>query len=157
MQQSPLSVRESRTVQRAMRILETLLKSETEASISSPTAVKNYLRTKIGQALREEFIALWLNSQNRLIGCETLFLGTLSTCSVYPREIVRSALLANAASVIFAHNHPGGSTAPSHADIELTQALRTALAVVDVRVLDHFIVTTTAAVSLAEVGAIKHG
>lgn len=157
MQSTSLSVRESRTIKRAMRILETLLQSEAEAAISSPFAVRNYLRTKIGGATREEFVALWLDSQNKLIGCETLFLGTLTCCHVHPREVVRSALLCNAAAVIFAHNHPGGTAEPSQADIDLTKKLKATLAIVDVRVLDHFIVTSSKSISMAEIGAIEHG
>ena len=157
LQAHSLSVRESRTIQRAMRILETILRSESETAIANPSAVRDYLRTKIGHSHREEFVALWLNNQNRLIGTETLFVGTLSSCAVYSREVVRGAINSNAAAVIFAHNHPGGAAEPSQADISLTHALRTALAVVDVRVLDHFIVTGSKAISMAEIGAIRHG
>lgn len=150
-----MSVNQSRTIKRAMRILESLLQSEAVAS--NPCAVRDYLRTKIGSASREEFIALWLNHQNKIISCETLFLGTLSRCDIYPREVVRSALLNNAAAVIFAHNHPGGTAEPSKADIDLTESLRSVLATVDVRLLDHFVVTSGASISMAEMGAISHG
>ena len=103
---------------------------------------------------REEFVALWLDTQNRLIGSETLSTGTLTQASVYPREVARSALFANARSVIFAHNHPSGTAEPSRADEFLTQTLRSALGLVDVRFLDHFVVAGDQVVSFAERGLV---
>jgi len=97
---------------------------------------------------------LFLDSQHRLIALEEMFRGTLTQTSVYPREVVIRALALNAASVVLAHNHPSGSTKPSRADELLTQTLKAALALVDVRVLDHFIVTSTQAVSMAELGLL---
>jgi DNA repair protein RadC len=102
----------------------------------------------------ELFIALFLDSQNRLIACEELFRGTLAQTSVYPREVVKAALRHNAAAVIFAHNHPSGIAEPSRADELLTAALKQALAVVDIRTIDHFIIAGTVAVSFAERGML---
>jgi DNA repair protein RadC len=96
---------------------------------------------------------LFLDGQHRLIACETLFRGTLSQTSVYPREVVRRALAVNAGAVVFAHNHPSGSSDPSRADELLTQALKSALSLVDVRVLDHLVVGSTVT-SFAERGLL---
>jgi DNA repair protein RadC len=107
------------------------------------------------QALPHEvFVALFLDAQNRVIAVEELFRGTLTQTSVYPREIVKSALARNAAAVIFAHNHPSGAAQPSQADELLTRNLKEALALVDVKVLDHFIVAGNQAVSFAERGLL---
>ena len=108
--------------------------------LNSPDIVKDYLRLSLGHERVEVFVALWLNAQHRLIDMQVLFRGTLSQTSVYPREVVRAAIAKNAAAVILAHNHPSGSTAPSQADRSLTQVLKSALALVDVNVLDHCIV-----------------
>ncbi len=118
----------------------------------SPQAVREYLQLQLGARAHEVFAVLFLDTQNRLIALEELFRGTLTQASVYPREIVLRALHHHAAAVVLAHNHPSGVAEPSHADIELTQTLRAALALVDVRVLDHFIVTRQQALSLAERG-----
>jgi DNA repair protein RadC len=100
----------------------------------------------------ESFAVLFLDVKNRLIACEELFRGTLTHTSVYPREIVKAALAHNAAGVILAHNHPSGTTDPSAADKSLTQALKQALALVDVRVLDHFVVAAREIYSFLENG-----
>ena len=120
----------------------------------SPTAVRDYLQLQLGGRPHEIFAVLFLDSQHRLIVLEELFRGTLGQTSVYPREVVIRALALNAANVVFAHNHPSGSARPSRADEALTQTLKAALALVDVRVLDHFVVTRTEAVSMAELGLI---
>jgi len=123
--------------------------------LGSPGAVRDWLRLKLGGLPHEVFGALWLDAQNRLIAWEELFRGTLTQTSVYPREVVKQALTRNAAAVILAHNHPSGLTEPSAADEALTRSLREALALVDVRVLDHFIVAGRAApLSFAERGLI---
>ncbi|MDP1977023.1 MAG: DNA repair protein RadC [Undibacterium umbellatum] len=124
------------------------------ASLSSPQAVKNYLQLMIGNKPHESFAILYLDVKNRLIKSEELFRGTLNHASVYPREVVKSALHQNAAAIILAHNHPSGSCEPSQADISLTQTLKQALALVDVRVLDHFIVANPHVYSFAEHGLI---
>ena len=118
----------------------------------SPGAVREYLQLQLGGKPHEVFAVLFLDSQNRLIALEELFRGTLTQASVYPREIVLRALHHQASAVVLAHNHPSGVAQPSRADIELTLTLRSALALVDVRVLDHFIVTRSHATSLAEQG-----
>ncbi|HZV54472.1 MAG TPA: DNA repair protein RadC [Rhodocyclaceae bacterium] len=123
--------------------------------LGSPGAVRDWLRLKLGGLPHEVFGALWLDAQNRLIAWEELFRGTLTQTSVYPREVVKQALTRNAAAVILAHNHPSGLTEPSAADEALTRSLREALALVDVRVLDHFIVAGRAApLSFAERGLL---
>ena len=109
-------------------------------ALASPQAVRSYLQMMFAGEEREVFVALFLDSQHRLITGEKLFFGTLSQTSVYPREVVKRTLQVNAGAVIFAHNHPSGIAEPSRADELLTQALKQALALVDVRVLDHFVV-----------------
>jgi DNA repair protein RadC len=123
-------------------------------SLSSPQAVRDYVRLKLGGFEREEFHAVWLDAQNRVIELEPLFTGTLTQTSIYPREVVKSALRHNAAAVILAHNHPSGIAEPSAADQVLTETLKRALALVDVKVLDHFVVGGSAAVSFAERGLL---
>ena len=123
-------------------------------NLSSPSAVREYLRLNLANRDREVFVALFLDAQNRMVAFEELFAGTLTQTSVFPREVVRRALHNNAAAVIFAHNHPSGLAEPSRADEVLTQALKQALALVDVKVLDHFIVSGSAAMSFAERGLL---
>ncbi len=120
----------------------------------SPQAVRDYLKLQLGARAHEVFAVLFLDSQNRLIALEELFRGTLSQTSVYPREVVLRALHHHSAAVVLAHNHPSGAAQPSRADEALTQSLKAALALVDVRVLDHFIVTRDQAASMAEMGLI---
>ena len=122
------------------------------ASLSSPQAVKNYLKLLLGHKTHESFAVLFLDIKNRLIISEELFRGTLSQASVYPREVVKAALSHNAAALILAHNHPSGSCEPSRADIDLTQSLKQALSLVDIKVLDHFIVANPHVYSFAEHG-----
>jgi DNA repair protein RadC len=123
-------------------------------NLSSPGAVKDWLRLKLADLPHEVFGALWLDAQNRLIRYEELFRGSLTQTSVYPREVVKQALACNAAGVIFAHNHPSGVGEPSLADQSLTAALRQALAMIDVRLLDHFVIAGRGAVSMAERGFV---
>lgn len=122
--------------------------------LSAPAAVRDCLRIHFAGKEFESFVALFLDSQNRLIVAEELFRGTLTQTSVYPREVVKAALKSNAASVIFAHNHPSGIPEPSKSDEQLTQALKQALSLVDVRVLDHFIVAGSSILSFAERGLL---
>jgi DNA repair protein RadC len=123
--------------------------------LSSPGAARDWLKLKLGGLAHEVFGALWLDAQNRLIGWDELFRGTLTQTSVYPREVVKQALTRNAAAAILAHNHPSGLTEPSAADEALTRSLREALGLIDVRVLDHFIVAGRATpLSFAERGMI---
>lgn len=123
--------------------------------LNSPHKVRDYLRLALGHTPHEVFMALFLDAQNRLIADRELFRGTLTQTSVYPREVVKEALAHNAAAVIFAHNHPSGAAEPSRADELLTRTLREALALVDIRVLDHIIVAGPGAtVSFAERGLL---
>ena len=122
--------------------------------LSSPQQVRDYLCLKLGSLSREVFMVLFLDAQNRVLAQEELFAGTLTQTSVYPREVVKRALHYNAASVIFAHNHPSGVAEQSRADEMLTTALKQALALVDVRVLDHFIVAGNTTLSFAERGLL---
>ena len=124
-------------------------------ALSSPQAVRDYLKLTLARLPHEVFVAVFLTAQNRVIAVEEIFRGTLTQTSVYPREIVKRSLAHNAASVIFAHNHPSGEASPSQADRSLTKALADALALVDVRVLDHFIVAPGASLSFAEQGILN--
>ncbi|HEY3326233.1 MAG TPA: DNA repair protein RadC [Novimethylophilus sp.] len=122
--------------------------------LSSPEQVRNFLRLQLGKLQHEVFMVLFLDAQNRLIGSENLFSGTLTQTSVYPREIVKRALHHNAAAVIFAHNHPSGVAEPSRADEVLTRTLKDALGLVDVKVFDHFVIAGNTALSFAERGLL---
>lgn len=124
------------------------------ATMSSPEAVKDHLRLELGVLEHEVFCVLFLDAQHRIIALKQLFRGTVSQTSVYPREVVKEALSVNAAAVILAHNHPSGSVEPSRADEFLTQTLKTALALVDVRVLDHLVVAGADVCSFAERGLV---
>jgi DNA repair protein RadC len=127
----------------------------TRDSFSSPGKVRDWLRLKLAARQNEVFMVLWLDAQNRLIRADELFAGTLTQTSVYPREVVKAALANNAAAVILAHNHPSGVAEPSAADEMLTRNLKAALALVDVKVLDHFIVAGTGVpLSFAERGLL---
>ena len=123
-------------------------------AMTSPSVVRDYLRLTLAALEHEVFVGLFLDSQHRLIASEALFRGTLAQTSVYPREVVKCALALNAAAVIFAHNHPSGVAEPSRADELLTQSLKGALALVDVRTLDHFVVAGGEVVSFAERGLL---
>ena len=139
-------------IELARRSIEEKLQSV--AALNSPGAVRDYLRLALGGKLREVFVCIWLDAQHRVIKFDEPFRGTLTQTSVYPREIVKAALAANAAAVIFAHNHPSGAAQPSQADELLTRSLKEALALVDVKVLDHFIVAGSHALSFAERGLL---
>ena len=121
-------------------------------ALGSPAAVRDWLRLRLAGLGHEVFMAVFLDAQNRVIAAEELFRGSLTQTSVYPREVVKRSLARNAAGVILAHNHPSGVAEPSQADRWLTDQLKTALALVDVKVLDHFIVAGGSGVSFAEHG-----
>jgi DNA repair protein RadC len=123
-------------------------------ALSSPSQVRDYLLVYFAGQGYESFVTLFLDMQNRLITAEELFRGTLSQTSVYPREVVKRALAVNAGGVIFGHNHPSGLCEPSRADELLTQTLKQALALVEVRVLDHFVVAGNTTTSFAERGLL---
>jgi DNA repair protein RadC len=129
-------------------------KLEQSAALTSPGAVRDYLRLRLAARKEEAFLCIWLDAQHRAIQIEEPFRGTLTQTSVYPREIVKSALRFNAAAVIFAHNHPSGVAQPSQSDELLTRNLKEALALVEVKVLDHFIVAGHQAISFAERGLL---
>ncbi len=121
-------------------------------SFSQPAAVRDYLRLWLGGEDRECFGALFLDTQHGLISAEVLFRGTLDQASVHPREIARRALQLNAGALIIAHNHPSGVSQPSEADLHLTRTVKQALSLLDIRLLDHFVVTRHGSHSLAEHG-----
>jgi len=140
----------------ALELARRSLKDELRSgsALTSPGAVRDYLRLAIADREHEVFVCLWLDAQHRVLRFEELFRGTLTQTSVYPREIVKAGLQANAAAVIFAHNHPSGAAQPSQADELLTRNLKDALALVEVKVLDHFIVAGHHTVSFAERGLL---
>ena len=123
-------------------------------ALTSPASVRDYLRMTLAGRDYEVFMVLFLDAQHRVIESEEMFRGTLTQTSVYPREVVKRSLVNNAAAVIFAHNHPSGVAQPSHADELLTRSLKEALALVDVKVLDHFIVAGGSVMSFAERGLL---
>ncbi|YCC51366.1 RadC family protein [Pseudomonas aeruginosa] len=129
-------------------------KMQRGTSFTSPAAVKEYLRAKLAGFEHEVFAVLFMDTQHRLIEYAEMFRGTIDGASVYPRELVKEALRLNAAAVIISHNHPSGNPEPSGADRALTQRLKEALELVDVRVLDHVIVAGTDTTSFAECGLI---
>ncbi|WP_288365617.1 JAB domain-containing protein [uncultured Marinobacter sp.] len=139
-------------LERAMEILEERHKPGSEA-LKSPGDTRRYLRMRMANLQHEVFGALWLDNRHRVIEIEDLAAGTVDGAAVYPREVVKAALNANAAAVLFFHNHPSGCSEPSQADIALTRRLKEALGLVDIRVLDHLVVSGAEdAVSLAERG-----
>ncbi|MFH4491574.1 DNA repair protein RadC [Vibrio diabolicus] len=138
-------------LERAAEALAT--KYKREGTFTNPTNVKEYLKLKLGAHDREVFAVMFLDNQHQLISFEELFFGTIDAASIYPREVLKTALNHNAAAVIFAHNHPSGIAEPSQADKRITQRLIDALKLVDIRVLDH-IVVGEGCVSFTEKGLI---
>jgi len=136
----------------ARRSLQEKLKES--VALTSPGAVRDYLRLRLASRKEEAFVCIWLDAQHRAIDIEEPFRGTLTQTSVYPREIVKAALRINAAAVIFAHNHPSGVAQPSQSDELLTRNLKEALSLIEVKVLDHFIVAGNQAISFAERGLL---
>jgi DNA repair protein RadC len=146
----------SAQLQAVLELARRSLREEVQhaTALSSPDKVRAYLRLTLSSRPHEVFMALFLDAQNRLIVADELFRGTLSQTSVYPREVVKRALAVNAGAVIFAHNHPSGVAEPSRSDELLTTSLKQALALVDVRVLDHLIVAGSNVLSFAERGLL---
>lgn len=144
---------EDQIINQALEILEARLATPNHY-FSNPNETKSYLVMKLAELEHEVFSALFLDNQHGLIGYTELFRGTIDGASVYPREVVKEALDCNAAAVIFAHNHPSGVAEPSEADKRITAKLKSALALVDIRVLDHIIVANTNTMSLAENGLL---
>ncbi|MBI5659288.1 MAG: DNA repair protein RadC [Nitrosomonadales bacterium] len=143
-------------LQAVLEMARRALKEEMQSgdALNSPGAVRSYLQLLLRGRKQEVFVVIFLDAQHRVIAGEELFQGTLTQTSVYPREVVKRALHHNAAAVIFAHNHPSGVAEPSQSDRLLTDALKQALALVDVRVLDHFIVAGAGCLSFAERGVL---
>jgi DNA repair protein RadC len=139
-------------VRRALQILER--RARAGSVVTSPDTVRDYLRLALAGREQEVFVAVLLDAGHRVIGFEELFRGTLRQTAVYPREVVKAALRANAAAVILAHNHPSGVAEPSNTDELLTQQLQEALALVEVRVLDHFVIADGRATSFVERGLL---
>ncbi len=121
--------------------------------INDPNLSRDYFQVLLGDREHEVFTAMWLDSRHRVLKVQELFRGTIDGASVYPREVVKEGLACNAAAVIFGHNHPSGVADPSQADIKITKTLKDALALIDIRVLDHIVVGATT-VSLAERGEL---
>jgi len=144
---------EQRAITTAMRAMERVMR-QPGSMLSSPGVVGSFLRLKLSTLPFEVFAVLYVDSQNQLIAFEEAFRGTLNQTAVYPREIVKRALMHNAAAVIFAHNHPSGAPEPSQADRMLTDVLKRALQLIDVATLDHVIVAGNRCYSFAEHGQI---
>jgi len=142
---------QQRVIQMALTLLEKQMKQKS-VSFNSSAETLQYLRLQLEQLEREVFMVLYLDTQHRLIASEATSLGTINATSVYPREIIKSALGHNAAAVVFAHNHPSGSAEPSGADRSVTERLMEALSLVDVRVLDHVVIGHGESISFAERG-----
>ena len=140
-------------LERAMQILEQRHAAGSDP-LRSPADLRRYLRMRMAELQHEEFGCLFLDNRHRVIEFTELFRGTIDGAAVYPREVVKACLQRNASAVIFYHNHPSGITEPSQADITLTKRLKEALGLVDIRVLDHVVVSGTESTSLAERGLI---
>ncbi|MCD1125195.1 DNA repair protein RadC [Jinshanibacter sp. LJY008] len=143
--------REQRIISMALQLLEKQIKVR-PYSFTSSTQTREYLRLQLEQLEREVFMVLYLDNQHRLISSDVTALGTINETSIYPREIIKGSLEFNAAAVILAHNHPSGLAEPSQADRSITNKLKEALSLVDVKVLDHFVIGHGELVSFAERG-----
>jgi DNA repair protein RadC len=130
------------------------LRARKGTGFTSPRVTADYLRVRLAQLDHEVFCVIYLTKRHQFIACEDLFRGTIDAASVYPREVLKQALHHNAAAVIFAHNHPSGVAQPSQADIEMTKQLKAALALVEIKVLDHIIIGGGDTVSFAEKGLL---
>jgi DNA repair protein RadC len=144
------SIHSNQIVNLALEILDSEIRND---CLTSPEQTKQYLRLRLASFEHEVFACLFLDNRHRVI-CFEMFRGTIDGASVYPREVVKAALKHNAAAVIFSHNHPSGVAEPSLADKNITNRLQTALALVDIRVLDHIVVSREKSVSMAERGLI---
>ena len=150
-----MSPGEQRTIRRALNLLAKQLR-EPGVAFTSTHVTRDWLRLHLTGLEREVFIVLWLDNQNRLLAQETLFTGTINSTTVHPRELVKSAMKHNAASAVLAHNHPSQLAEPSQAERQITDRIKTALELVDVRVLDHMVVGGLDIVSFAERGWLPH-
>jgi DNA repair protein RadC len=149
---SYLPVSDEFVIETALRILAQRVARG--SLLSSPNAVKSYLRLRLADLQYEVFCLLYLDKRHRLIAYDEMFRGTIDAASVHPREVVKSALRHNAAAIILCHNHPSGVAEPSNADELITQRLKSALELVDIRVIDHVIVSAGDAISFAESGLL---
>ncbi|MBA6068086.1 RadC family protein [Pseudomonas mosselii] len=140
-------------IQQALSILDSHLKTK-GAALQSPEAVRDFLRLQLEQEESEVFAVLYLDSQHRLLAFKRMFNGTIDSAAVYPREVVKAGLALNASAAIICHNHPSGDATPSNADRQLTVRLKDALALVDIRLVDHMVVGHKQIVSFAEQGWI---
>lgn len=155
MEQTTLELRdEDHVIAEALQILEQRMRYGERTAFTSPEDSRHYLSLQLAEREREVFAVLYLDNRHRLIAYEELFYGTIDGAAVHPRELVKAALKHNASAVIVAHNHPSGIPEPSQADKHLTQRLREALALVDLRILDHIVVGGSDTVSFAERGLI---
>ena len=150
-----MSPGEQRTIRRALNLLAKQLR-EPGVAFTSTHVTRDWLRLHLTGLEREVFIVLWLDNQNRLLAQETLFTGTINRTTVHQRELVKSAMKHNAASAVLAHNHPSQLAEPSQTDRQITDRIKTALELVDVRVLDHMVVGGLDIVSFAERGWLPH-
>ena len=146
---SVFPMNEQRTIRRALRLLEKYQRQPSESFLAASFA-KNWLQLYLAKQEREVFVVIYLDNQHRLLEHETLFFGTINHTEIHPREIVKSALRHNAAAVIIAHNHPSGITEASKSDRTITSRIVAALELVEVRVLDHFIIGDGDTLSFAE-------
>ncbi|RNL63447.1 JAB domain-containing protein [Zhongshania marina] len=150
--QDDLSPSEQRAIRKALKILASRLKHG--VACTNAVYVKNYCQLEIANEKDEVFCCLFLDNQHRVLAFERMFKGTIDGANVYPRVVVRRALELNAAALIFAHNHPSGLSEPSKQDIAITKRLREALGLVDIRVLDHIVVSASQTSSIAEAGLL---
>lgn len=141
-------------IEEAKELLQAMLAKSEYQSFESPNQVRDFLKLNLAAREREVFACLYLDNRHRMIAFEELFFGTIDGASVHPREVVKSALAHNAAAIILAHNHPSGIAEPSQADQRITQRLKEALALVDIRTLDHFVIGSDEPVSFAERGLL---
>ncbi len=148
------SARPEQIINMAQQIICSRLQRSDDITATSPTDVQKYLQLQLAGREQEVFSAMFLDTRHRLIEFKKLFYGTIDGASVHPREVVKAALRCNAAAVIFSHNHPSGVAEPSQADIAITVKLKSALALIDVRVLDHIVVAADETVSLAQRGEL---
>lgn len=146
-----LAPADQQTIREALILLKYQLREPGE-SFTSSNAVRDWLRLNLATLEREAFTVLWLDNQHRLLAHDTLFLGTINSITVHPREVVKAGLKHNAAAAVLSHNHPSGEAEPSHADRQITARLKQALELVDIRLLDHLVVGGMGVVSLAERG-----
>jgi len=149
---NPVITNEDSIIQSAIEILETRIKKPHDY-LTSPDNTRRFLKLKLSNLDREVFSVIFLDNQHGVIAYEELFAGTIDGAAVYPREVVKSALLHNAAAVIFGHNHPSGNSSPSEADKHITKRLADACGLVDIRVLDHLVVGSDIS-SFAELGLL---